>query len=268
MPKLKEIIMLLDEMAPFSLAEGWDNSGLQVGDYSQRIKKILLSLDPTIRSLEYASERNAQLLLTHHPLIFQPLSSIDVNIYPGDVVSEALKKNISIVSIHTNLDASKGGVSDILADLFGLRDIEALQKRDDSDNDWTGMGRIGYIPVPIRFADMIQTVKKSLGLKILRVMGPGEREIRRVAVVGGAGGGMVSLASKRGADLLITGDISHHDALLAQTMDLALIDGGHFQTEKVAMDLLTGHLMKKLDEHGWEVIIEVHRDEKGPMRYD
>ena len=115
---LKDIVGLLDEMAPFSLAEEWDNVGLQVGSPEGKVTKILMALDPTLKAVGQASLLGAQMLLTHHPLIFTPLSRIDLDGYPGDVIREALIKDISIVAIHSNLDAAKGGINDILADLI------------------------------------------------------------------------------------------------------------------------------------------------------
>ncbi|MFC1866638.1 Nif3-like dinuclear metal center hexameric protein [Thermodesulfobacteriota bacterium] len=267
-PKLKEILEVLDEMAPFSLAEDWDNSGLQVGYFSQEVRGICMALDPTIKAVRYASKGKAQLLLTHHPLIFKPLSNINPESYPGDVINEALKKKVSIVAAHTNLDATKGGISDMLADLFGLQDVEALYNKDASGGTGVGMGRIGNLPEPLTLSEMVKAVKNSLGTEGLMVRGLGDMEIGRVAVVGGSGGGMVSLASKKGADLLVTGDIRHHEALEAEALGLALIDGGHFQTERAAFNLFADHFGNKLKERGWDIIPELYEDEKEPMRHE
>ncbi|MDB9822395.1 Nif3-like dinuclear metal center hexameric protein [Deltaproteobacteria bacterium] len=267
-PKLQDILNLLDEMAPFSMAEEWDNSGLQVGRLSRKVKRVLVALDPTIKAVKYASDRKAQLLLTHHPLIFKPLSCINPEIYPGDVVNEALKKDISIIAVHTNLDAVKGGINDILARLFGLKDVKALQKNEGSDDDREGMGRIGDLSRPMKLSGVTEIVKEALGAERLMVMGPGEMRIRRVAVVGGSGGGMALQASRKGADLLVTGDIKHHEALAAESLGLALIDGGHFYTERAALNFFADFLREKLKERGWDVVAETYEDEKEPMRYE
>ena len=257
---------ILDGLAPFSLAEEWDNAGIQVGSPFQRINKILIALDPTLEAVKYASTIEAQLLLTHHPLIFEPLSLVDPESYPGSVINEALMKKISIVSIHTNLDAAKGGINDILADLIGLHGVEVLQKKDGFMNDETGIGRIGNLSETKRLSEISATVKESFRASEIMIMGLEERMIRRVAVVGGAGGGMATVASKRGADLLITGDIRHHEALLAETLGLALIDGGHFQTEKAALNVFAEYLEGRIIDQGMKLVIENFTDEKKPLK--
>ncbi|MBW2609783.1 MAG: Nif3-like dinuclear metal center hexameric protein [Deltaproteobacteria bacterium] len=266
-PTLKDILNLLDEIAPFSIAEEWDNPGLQVGYPSQEITKILIALDPTISAIEESSDRKVQLLLTHHPLIYKSLSHINRAAYPGDVIFEAFKQGISIVAAHTNLDVAQGGINDILADLFGLQNLEVLQEKE-STASGTGLGRIGNLPEPVRLSAMIETVKKVLGTMSVMVVGHGDTEIGRVAVVGGSGGGMVPTASVKGASLLITGDVGHHETLEAETLGLALIDAGHFYTERAALRPFADHFKEKLKERVWDVIVEVYEDEKNPMRYE
>jgi len=267
-PKLKDILNMLEEIAPSYAAEEWDNPGLQVGYPSQEINKIIISLDPTLKAVKKASKSNAQLLFTHHPLIFKFLSCINKEIYPGNVISEALKEGISIVAAHTNLDVAQGGINDMLANLFSLNNIEVLWKRDDLKLDNAGIGRIGDLPEPMKLATMVKTVKAVLDAGRVRVVGLKNIEVRRVAVVGGSGGGMVSMVFKKGADLLITGDVRHHEALEAKTLGLALIDGGHFHTEKAALRLFADHLQGSFKDLRWDVIIEVFSDEKSPMRYE
>lgn len=266
-PKLRDILKLLDEIAPFSTAEEWDNPGFQVGSFSQEIKRILVALDPTLKAVKKAADIKAQLLLTHHPIFFGNISSLDIDKYPGDVINASLAKGVSIVAVHTNLDAARGGINDILADIFGLKDVEALQKRDDIEGVFTGVGRIGNLPASIELSKFSVTIKEALGASALKVLGPDEMEIKRVAVVGGSGGNMVSLASEMGADLLVTGDIKHHEALMAESLGMALIDGGHFQTEKAALVVFIDRLKDKLKLNKWDVILDNYKEEEEPMRY-
>lgn len=263
---LKHILELLDQMAPFSLAEEWDNAGLQVGHPSWEVSKIFVALDPTPDSVDRAAAAGAQLLLTHHPLIFSPLTQVNPESYPGSVVREALTRKISIISLHTNLDAARGGINDILADLIGLNDVEVLEKNAGAVNDGAGMGRIGNLPGVQPLSEFCGKVKEALHASEIRIMGDKEMTVRRVAVVGGAGGGMSSLASKNGADLFITGDIRHHEALLAGTLGLALIDGGHFQTEKAALNVFAEQLQDRFMEKGLNLLVENFQNEKKPLR--
>jgi dinuclear metal center YbgI/SA1388 family protein len=278
-PKLDDVLTILNRIAPPQLAEPWDNSGLQVRSPVTEIRRIALALDPTLEAVRTAVRRGAQLLLTHHPLIFKPLARLDVRTYPGDVIFEALKGGISVVSAHTNLDAARGGVNDILADLFDLRDVEVLDRkagvsegvpRDMSEAlpmpEHEGLGRIGNLPEPCPLSGLVETVKGILGAGTLKVVGDPERRVSRMAVLGGAGGSMVGAASKRGADVLLTGDVGHHHALEAASLGLALIDGGHFYTEKAALDVFAGFLDDGIHAEGWEVTVDVLRGERDPAR--
>ncbi len=266
--KLKDVIDVLEEIAPSHTAEEWDNPGLQVGYLSQAIRKIFVSVDPSLKAIRKASKRDSQMLLTHHPLIFKPISQIDQGNYPGNVIFEALKKGISVVAAHTNLDVIRGGINDMLADLFGLQHAELFEKKAYLEIDDVGLGRIGYLPKPTRLSAMAETVKTILGIERIRVLGHKNMVVKRLAVIGGSGGGMISLASKNRADLLITGDVSHHEAREAEYLGLALIDGGHFHTEKAALRLFAGRLKDSLIERGLEVIVEFYKNERDPMRYE
>ena len=263
-PKVRDILDLLEKDVPIRLAESWDNPGLQVGSYSQKIRKIFLALDPTLRALMAASKQNAQMLFTHHPLIFKGISSIDVSVYPGNVIIEALKREISVVAAHTNLDIACGGINDILADLLDLQHIEVLDKSVDMGD--MGLGRVGDLNKATKLSDVAGKIKKVFGVKRLKIVGQGEVLIHRLAVVGGSGGNMVSLACKKGADLLLTGDMSHHHALEAHALGIALIDGGHFRLERMAFGVFAERFRTMVSDQGWKVSVEVDEDEIDPMR--
>ena len=225
-PTLEDFLGLLERIAPTRLAEPWDNPGLQIGDSGQKIKKIFSSLDPTLDALMNASKTDAQVLFTHHPLIFKSVSHIEINTYPGDILALAARKNISVVTAHTNLDVAEGGINDILANLMGLENIQILQPHRDVPG--VGLGRVGDLPEATDLFSLAKTVKKRLGADRLRLVGQTADPVRRIAVVGGSGAGLASFAAKTGADVLITGDIGHHAALEAKTLGIALIDGGAF----------------------------------------
>ena len=265
---LKDILDVLEEIIPSSAAEEWDNTGLQVGHFSQKVSRIFISLDPTLKAVKKASKTNAQLLLTHHPLIFKPLSCLNPEVYPGDVIFEAFKKGISIASVHTNLDRIRDGINDMLATLFGLRNVEVLQKRDTSGDNDAGLGIIGNLPESMTLSKMIKIVKATLGSEIVKVVGRKNLKIKRVAIVGGSGGGLISLAAKKSASLLITGDVRHHEAREAETLGLALIDGGHFHTERAALRLFSERLKDKFKELAWDITLEFYGDEQSPARYE
>jgi len=263
MPTLQDMLAFLDQVAPVDLAESWDNPGLQVGDLSQRIQRVSVALDPTLDSVRASLEQDSQLLLTHHPLIFSPLSSFDLHAYPANVILEAAKAGLSIVTAHTNLDQAEGGINDMLAESLQLRQVRVLKEVDGKTG--CGLGRIGEWPSPIVLTVLIERIKEILGTSRLKTTGDLDRTIRRVAVVGGSGGSLVREAFQKGADLLLTGDVGHHHALEARTLGLAMIDGGHFLTERLALKRLTGLLRRGFKTQGWDVRVTFFAEEADPM---
>ncbi len=263
-PDLKDVLTLLEKIAPFSLSEDWDNSGIQVGDPSLKIRKILIALDPTMEAVHFASEMDAQLLLTHHPLIFKPIQHLEFNQYPGNVICEAIKNRLAVVSVHTNLDIAKGGINDILAELLHLQRVEVLQSGDYPSG--AGLGRIGDFAKPYSLSDVVDIVQKTFRVDTLRVVFGKSSRICRVAIIGGSGANFIVLAHKMGADLLITGDVNHHNALDAKAYGINLIDPGHFFTEKIAFDIFAGSLMKHFLSEHLEIAVEIFEDEEDPIR--
>lgn len=266
-PTVKDILNLLNEIAPFDLAEEWDNSGLQIGSPDQPVNKMLIALDPTLEVVQEALSQKAQLLLTHHPLIFRTISSINLSLYPGQVILEAIKGNLSIISAHTNLDLAKNGINQMLARLFELQNIEILQINNHPDHPLVGLGRIGNLPSARPLGEIAKWVKDKIGAVNVSVVGQKEKPISRVAVVGGSGGSMASQAFQRGADLLITGDIGHHDSLTALSLGISLIDGGHFLTEWSALRIFKDYLQREMFDLSWEIQIEFFNKETCPHWY-
>ena len=264
-PKVKDILALLEKIAPAGTAEAWDNPGLQVGNPSLEVKKILTALDPALSVVREASRRQAQLILTHHPLIFPSLSCLNREVYPGDAIFKACEAGIALAAAHTNLDMAEGGINDMLASLFHLKNIQVLQKN--LLHPSKGLGRIGELHEPEPLFSFAQRIKPLLGARVLGVCGGKEKLLRRVAVVGGSGGSLVPQAASMGADVLVTGDVSHHDALRAKTLGLALIDAGHFETEKAAFVLFSDRFKELLHREGWDVRVEALHEEENPMQW-
>ena len=262
-PTVGDFLHLIERIAPMKLAEPWDNPGLQIGDSEQKIDKIFSSLDPTLDALMTASEINAQILFTHHPLIFKSVSHIEINAYPGHILARAARRNISVVTAHTNLDVARGGINDILADLMGLQNVEVLQPHHNEPG--VGLGRVGDLPEATNLIILANTVKMMLGADHIRLVGQKADPIRRVAVVGGSGGSLISSAARSGADVLITGDVGHHVALEAKTLGIAVIDGGHFHTEKTAFNIFCENLKNFFKKEGWEVGVETDSIQVDPI---
>ncbi|MBW2096293.1 MAG: Nif3-like dinuclear metal center hexameric protein [Deltaproteobacteria bacterium] len=262
-PTVHDLLGLLDELAPFERAESWDNPGLQVGDLSQEITRICVALDPSLESLKGCVREGGQLLLTHHPLIFKSLTSLDVRTYPANVLLEASREGISVVAVHTNLDMARMGINHMLAEELELQDVTILKEMGEKEK-W-GLGRIGSLPSPVPLSSVLQRLKGILGAERLRLAGDLDKEIRRVAVVGGSGGSMIKHASEKGADLLLTGDVGHHDALEAKALGLAVVDGGHFLTERLGLEKFTAFFRDMLKERRWHVDIIFLEEETDPL---
>lgn len=256
---------VIERLAPMRLAEEWDNPGLQVGSHSRPVGKVLVALDPTPSALEEAVKIGAQMLFTHHPLIFTPLYRLDINRGPGRVASRAIVEGIAIVSAHTNLDMAVGGINDQLAALFGLRNVHVLKKSKDPEFPGAGLGRVGDLPEPLSLGEVVRRTKALLEAPLVRWVGDPDRNIRRVAVIGGSGGSLVPLVPGAGADALITGDVDHHRALEAADLGVALIDGGHFHTEKTGLMRFVDRFRDALGDMGWEVGVEFYSGEESPM---
>lgn len=265
-PNLKDVMNILDKIAPFALAEKWDNSGLQVGSYEQVIKKILVALDPTFEAISRASSTGAQLLLTHHPLLFGDVLCLDLDAYPGDVIGEAIKNNIAIIAAHTNLDSAKMGINHHLAQELGLVDVEVLEPKELDDEEGYGIGVIGNLANAVDLLSASSLVKNTLGLETVKILGANESKVERIAIVGGSGRDYIKIAVQKNADLLITGDIGHHAALTAKTLNINIIDAGHFSTERAALAGFIKSLEEIFETNKMNITLELYEDETDPIR--
>ncbi len=265
-PTVKDVLTIIDEIAPFDLAEKWDNPGLQAGSQGHEVKKILVALDPTVESVNKAAASGAQLLLTHHPLLFRPVSIVDYNRYPGDVIHEAVKKGVAVIAAHTNLDSAKKGINYTLAEKLGLKNVEVLAPAESTQEDGCGLGVVGNLDASVGLISALEIIKKALGIEYVKVVKANDSQISRIAVVGGAGRDFIDTAVKKNADLFLTGDIGHHDALTAKSLNINVVDAGHFSTEKAALTGFTASLAESFDRHGMEIILELYEEETDPVR--
>ena len=257
-PTVGDILDLIEQTAPAGLAERWDNPGLQVGYSEQRVHALLAALDPSESAVAEAASRGAQLILTHHPLFFRPVNSLALDSFPGNVVHAAVTGGISLASIHTNLDAARNGISDVLAEMIGLRDVGVLEEG--RKEEGVGLGRVGDLVEAETAEAVLERMKTSLGIRHLRMAGAMPASVKRIAVVGGSGGGMIPAAAKAGADVLLTGDVTYHQALDALQRGLMVVDGGHFATEKAAFVHVVRNFASAMARFGWAV--EIHTAEE------
>lgn len=222
----------IDSIAPFSAQEEWDNSGLQVGSRTQEVKKVLIGLDATASLVEEAKKKGCDLIISHHPFIFNAVKSF---VEPSPAFMAA-KYNISVISAHTSFDCAVGGVNDVLAELVGVYNTKL------SENKLFRIGKTDCKTV----RDFALTVKNALNADVFCSLP--EKEIKNIAVCGGSAAEYIETAKKEGADAFLTGEVKHHEILDACDSDFAVICAGHFETEIPAMRVLLEKLQKQFPE--------------------
>lgn len=255
---------MIEKIAPRELAEPWDNPGLQLGAISREIKVIYFALDPVLNTVKKAAEHCSDLLITHHPLIFGSISRLETDVYPGNVIKEALKRNIAIISAHTNLDCAPDGLNSILAEMLKLKEVEILKEIPKAEG--AGLGRIGDLSHKMVLKDLLDGIKKVFGLQNIRLICDSmHKPVKRVAIVGGSGGSLIPYAVQKKADVLITGDIGYHDALNALSHGIIIIDVGHFSTESHAYRIFGQRFGNMLRDKGFEVKVILDREGSDPF---
>ncbi len=233
--KVKELLQHLDESVPFSWAEDWDNSGMLLGDPLDDISGIAVSLDPSLTSVKMAAEKGCSVLVTHHPLIFNPLKKIVCSEGNGSVLAFAMKKGISVICLHTNWDSSEKGVNRVIASALGLRDPVPLIP---SEKGAWGLGAAGDLGEPLRAGRCGRMILETMGLSRLDLYGGAERPIRRVALCGGSGGDLLQRALWSGADAFFTADVKYHEKMDAVESGLVLFIADHGEMESFSLDAL------------------------------
>ena len=236
--KVKDVTKVIEEFAPLSIQEGWDNSGLCIGSPDAPVTSVLLGLDCTPELVDEAIECGADMIVTHHPLIFSGLKKISPEDQVGEAVIKAIKAGISIYAAHTSADKVIAGVSGAMAARLGLQNVSIL----DEDGEGTGLGVVGDLPQPLTAAEAVALVKERFSLKAMRTSRPVEGKISRVAMCGGSGGSLIKAAAASGAQLYISGDISYHNFFTRE--GFMIMDIGHYESEIEIVDILFSLLRK------------------------
>ena len=239
MTTVQDIFAFLKAAAPLELQADFDNAGFLIGHSDSEVQTVLLSLDVTDEVTEEAVQTGAQLIVSHHPVIFHPVRSIT------DVCADTVKllrlieNRIAVISMHTNLDIAEGGVNDVLMQVLGAETEGAL--------DADGCGRVGHLPAPMVFEDFLAHCKKTLQVNGLRYVSAG-KYVQRLAVMGGAGVDSMAQAAALGCDTYVTADIKYHDFLTAKELGINLIDADHFCTEDPVISDLRDRLSAAFPE--------------------
>ena len=250
--KVKDVTQVIEGFAPLSIQEKWDNSGLCIGSPDAPVSSVLFGLDCTPELVDEAIECGADMIVTHHPLIFSGLKKISPDDMVGEAVFKAIKAGISIYAAHTNADKVIAGVSGAMAAKLGLKNVEVLSE----DGEGTGLGVVGELPEPMTAQQMVEMVKERFALKTVKASKPVEGEITKVAMCGGSGGSLISAAKAAGAQLYISGDISYHNFFTPE--GFMLMDIGHYESEIEIVDILFSLVKKNFPTFAVRITQNMH----------
>ena len=241
MSTVTHIYDAIDRLAPFWLTMDFDNTGILVGDRNREVSCALRALDCTPAVVEQAKQLGAQLIVTHHPVIFHPLKRVNEDA----VVYQLIRSDIAVISAHTNLDIAQGGVNDALASAIGLRDCRGLELLNEQTGAW--LGRIGTLPEPLSPEAFAAHIKACLNAASVK-FSAAPRVIRTVALCSGSGADCLDAAISAGADALLTSEVKQHEYLAAAAAGISIFDAGHFDTEDIVIEPLRDYLAKEIPD--------------------
>ena len=231
--KIRKVIDALERFAPLPLQESYDNAGLQVGLTETEISGALLCLDVTEAVVDEAISRGCNLIVAHHPLIFRKLAHISDGSYVERAVIKAIKNDVVIVAMHTNLDNALDGVNFKMAEKMGLTDLQPLQEPV-VDGKWSGV--VGTLPEPMSAEDFVKMLKERFGVASVRANELLRRPVSRVALCGGAGSFMLGDALRAGADAFVTGEMGYHE-FFGHEQQLQICVIGHYESEQFTTEI-------------------------------
>lgn len=242
--RVGDLIEAMEEIAPCRLAASWDNVGLLVGDPAAPLTRILLTVDCTSAVIEEARQAGCEAIVAYHPVVFVPIK----HVVAGSLAYGAARAGLAVYSPHTALDVVLGGTNDVLGDILGLEDRRALRPSEspsDGPSGPCGLGRVGNV-APVALGECVETLKRALGVAHVLVAGSLDRVVRRAAVCVGSGGDFIGDAAAAGADVLVTGEMRHHDALRARVSGLSVVCTLHSVSERPALAALARRLESRL----------------------
>ena len=249
--KLSDFTAMMEQIAPRDLALDFDNPGLLIEPDHENVVNVLVALDCTKAVAEEAIIWGADLVLTHHPLFFHPVRHMTYSDPATLAACMLIRNGIGLFAAHTNLDAARDGVNETLCSMFGICDAIPFDE---------GVGRVGTLKTPETLSSFAERAEALLHTKAL-ISGDLDAQITRVAVMGGSGGGSVALAAAQGAEVLLTGEVKHSDAIEAKTLGLNLVVAGHYETEAIVLE----PVIKRLQNDCFGVQYNLSRADGSPF---
>lgn len=242
----KKVIELLEKQSPKSYACDWDNVGLLVGREDKEIQKIYIALDATDEAIEEAIANGADMLLTHHPMIFTGMKRVTQEDFIGRRIIRLIQNDMVYYAMHTNFDVM--GMADLAADYLGISDTRVLEITSVSETGEEGIGRYGSLKKEMTVRECCEEVKQAFSLENVKVFGDLERKVKTAAISPGSGKSVISNALQAGVDVLITGDIDHHEGIDAVAQNMTVIDAGHYGVEHIFIPYMEQYLKREAKE--------------------
>ena len=246
--KNSQIINILESYAPKYMAEDFDNVGLLIGDASREAESVMLCLDVDEFVAEEAVKKGVGLIVSHHPIMFSPIKKITADTSEGRCILKLIENNIALYSAHTNLDAVKGGLNDLMCEILGIDDAAVLAK---SEGDF-GIGRVGMLSESVTLRELAEKIKVLFSLESVRFSGNEDRKIERVALCSGGGSSMVYDAVAAGADVYISGDLKYNNVRDLVFSGVGFIEIPHYKSEifapKLFEKILDGYVKTYISE--------------------
>ncbi len=243
--KCRDIASVIERLAPKQLAYNWDNVGLLCGDEDAPVTKVLLTLDLDIDVVDEAVKEGAQMIIGHHPIMFDPVNRITAQTPEGRLLRALIKNDISYYAAHTNLDVAKGGLNDLLAKKLGLKNVKILEY---TDGDSEGIGRTGDTEEPVTLGALCAKIKRALGVDYLRYSGDANGIVNHIAINTGGGTALIGAALDAKADVFITGDYKYSQIRQCVENGMKIVDVGHYDTEFIVCELFEQYLSKQFGD--------------------
>ena len=240
---VREIADWIEEWADPSWAESYDNCGLLIGHEDQEVDTVVTALDVTEGAVDYALSVGAQMIISHHPVIFHPFKRIVDSDRDGARLLKIIEGNLAVCAAHTSMDAAMGGTNDIAAERLGLLAVRPLEE------EGVGMGRIGTLPTIMTMQEFAEYVKQAFEVEHVRLVCQDPSDlVHQVALCTGRGMSFFEEAVKQGADVYLTGDVTYHEAEAAVSGRTGIVDAGHFATELPIAEAMAGYLQQQDEE--------------------
>ncbi len=256
----QKIIDILQEQSPEQYACAWDNVGLLVGNPKKEVKTIYIALDATEETILEAIEAKADMLLTHHPMIFKGLQKVNTEDFIGRRVIMLIQRDISYYAMHTNFDVK--GMAQLGAEQMGLQECQVLDITCQEEQGPQGIGKVGMLPCVMTVVECARKVKEVFGLELVKIFGIPDQKVTKAAICPGSGKSVIRKAITAGAQVLITGDIDHHNGIDGAAQGLAIIDAGHYGVEKIFIP----YMKQYLEAHTTGIKV-IGQPEKQPFIY-